>query len=64
MNQADSGIINTLLTQCGMIACPKDEVSDVVIMNTCSVREHAESRVLFLCGFDHRFGTVLISFVI
>ena len=46
MNTADSHIMETMLKESGMELCKKEETSDVIIMNTCSVREHAESRVI------------------
>lgn len=45
MNRADSGIMETLLDRCGMRKSKEERYADVIIMNTCSVREHAESRV-------------------
>lgn len=44
MNTADSHIMETMLKESGM-EVGKETSSDVIIMNTCSVREHAESRV-------------------
>lgn len=46
MNKADSNIMETLLKDSGMELSEKEEQADVIIMNTCSVREHAESRVI------------------
>ena len=45
MNTADSGIMETLLKENGMVVSKDEETADVIIMNTCSVREHAETRV-------------------
>ena len=45
MNKADSNIMETLLRESGMELSEKEEHADVIIMNTCSVREHAESRI-------------------
>lgn len=45
MNRADSEIMETLLHECGMVSAEREKDADVIIMNTCSVREHAESRV-------------------
>ena len=47
MNTADSGIMETLLKGNGMEVSSDEDSADVIIMNTCSVREHAESRVFF-----------------
>ena len=46
MNRADSNIMETLLKESGMNVSEKEDSADVIIMNTCSVREHAESRVI------------------
>ena len=46
MNKGDSNIMETLLKVSGMELSEKEEQADVIIMNTCSVREHAESRVI------------------
>ena len=46
MNRADSNIMETLLKESGMNVSEKENSADVIIMNTCSVREHAESRVI------------------
>lgn len=45
MNTADSGIMETLLRE-RMVVSKDEATADVIIMNTCSVREHAEMRVL------------------
>lgn len=45
MNEYDSRVALGLLKHEGFISAPSEEQADVVIMNTCSVREHAEERV-------------------
>ena len=44
-NEADSQTIRGLLSQCGYDIIQEAEGADVVIMNTCAIREHAEQRV-------------------
>lgn len=44
MNKNDSAIISHLLTSAGMEEVNVIEQADVVIVNTCSVRSHAEQR--------------------
>ncbi len=44
-NEADSERIRGFLTQSGYAICQEAEGSDVVVMNTCAIREHAEQRV-------------------
>ena len=44
-NEADSERIRGLLSQCGYAMTDSAEGADVVVMNTCAIREHAEQRV-------------------
>ncbi len=44
-NEADSEKLRGYLTQCGYGIISDAEGADVVIMNTCAIREHAEQRV-------------------
>ncbi|HIT33745.1 MAG TPA: tRNA (N6-isopentenyl adenosine(37)-C2)-methylthiotransferase MiaB [Candidatus Faecousia intestinigallinarum] len=44
-NEADSQTLRGLLIQCGYTMQQSAEGADVVIMNTCAIREHAEQRV-------------------
>ena len=44
-NDADSERLRGLLVQSGYSICEEAEGADVVIMNTCAIREHAEQRV-------------------
>jgi len=44
-NEADSERIRGLLAQCGYGFAQEAEGADVVVMNTCAIREHAEQRV-------------------
>ena len=44
-NEADSERIRGLLSECGYAITDTAEGSDVVVMNTCAIREHAEQRV-------------------
>lgn len=50
MNLRDSEVICGLLKQSGYRICDSDEDADIVIFNTCSVRQHAEDRVWSLIG--------------
>lgn len=45
MNKADSTAIRSLLIERGMRETDEKESTDVVIINTCVVREHAEERI-------------------
>ena len=44
-NEADSEKLRGYLVQCGYRMAGEAEGADVVIMNTCAIREHAEQRV-------------------
>ena len=44
-NEADSERIRGMLGQCGYRMTDNAEGADVVVMNTCAIREHAEQRV-------------------
>ena len=44
-NEADSERIRGLLSECGYAITDTAEGADVVVMNTCAIREHAEQRV-------------------
>jgi len=44
-NEADSEKIRGILSQSGYSITDKPEGADVVVMNTCAIREHAEQRV-------------------
>ncbi len=44
-NEADSEIIAGILEQMGFSAVDKPEDSDLIILNTCAIRENAENRI-------------------
>ena len=44
-NEADSERIRGMLAEAGYQICQEAEGADVVVMNTCAIREHAEQRV-------------------
>ena len=44
-NEADSERIRGMLQSCGYSIAAEAEGADVVVMNTCAIREHAEQRV-------------------
>lgn len=45
MNQADSAYVSTFLDKAGYQKTERTEEADIIIFNTCSVREHAEERL-------------------
>jgi len=50
MNVRDSEVICGLLTGAGFEVCASDREAEIIIFNTCSVRQHAEDRVWSLIG--------------
>src|SRR5439155_9214867 len=46
MNVADSDLIGSVLAGAGYAAAERAEDADVIVVNTCAVREKAEERVL------------------
>ncbi len=50
MNDADSEIIIGMLKEKGYVPTEKEESADVILFNTCSVRQHAEDRVFGKAG--------------
>tara|TARA_R110000868_G_scaffold410693_5_gene699876 strand:- start:60755 stop:62071 length:1317 start_codon:yes stop_codon:yes gene_type:complete len=45
MNFADSEIVNSILIEDGMKVASNAESADVILVNTCSIRENAETKV-------------------
>ena len=50
MNVADSETVIAVLRRAGYVTATGPESADVILLNTCAIREHAEERVL------HRLG--------
>ena len=50
MNTRDSEVLGGLLSRVGFSLIGNPEEADVVIFNTCSIRQHAEDRVFSLIG--------------
>src|SRR5260370_17648561 len=46
MNIADSQLVSAVLKRAGYAAAQRPELADVILLNTCAIREHAEERVL------------------
>ncbi len=55
MNFSDAELIETLLSEKGLARAMDSQSADILLINTCGVREHAEQRVLGLLGkLKHR----------
>ncbi len=50
MNKYDSGVMTGCLLRDGYVLAEREEDADVILLNTCSVREHAEKRVEGILG--------------
>jgi len=50
MNKRDSEIVRGLLEEQGYAFTDNEKDADVILFNTCSVREHAEHRVMSILG--------------
>ncbi len=46
MNIADSQLVAAVLRRAGFASAERPEDADVILLNTCAIREHAEERVL------------------
>src|ERR1700687_3699748 len=46
MNIADSELVSGVLRRAGYAPAVRLEDADVILLNTCAIREHAEERVL------------------
>ncbi len=50
MNKLDTALVTSSLKEAGFSLAESEKEADVVLINTCSVREHAEQRVLSHLG--------------
>jgi len=51
MNKLDTALVTSALKKAGFSLTDSEKGADVVLINTCSVREHAEQRVLSHLGY-------------
>ncbi len=65
MNVADSQLIGSILSRAGFAQTESAEEADVILLNTCAIREHAEQRVLgrlsVLAGLKRRRPSVRLG---
>jgi tRNA-2-methylthio-N6-dimethylallyladenosine synthase len=50
MNTADSELMHGILAESGYVATDRAEDADVILVNTCAIRDHAEQRVIGRVG--------------
>jgi tRNA-2-methylthio-N6-dimethylallyladenosine synthase len=55
MNHADSELMHGLLAEQGYVGVSSPEEADVILVNTCAIRDHAEQRVLGRVGQLQQF---------
>ncbi|MEC7848562.1 MAG: tRNA (N6-isopentenyl adenosine(37)-C2)-methylthiotransferase MiaB, partial [Candidatus Neomarinimicrobiota bacterium] len=55
MNVADSELVKGILNNEGFLAAATPDSADVLFVNTCAIREHAEEKVHSLLGNFYRF---------
>lgn len=55
MNVADGELMAGILAETGLSPVPAPERADVILVNTCAIREHAEQRVLGRLGQLQQF---------
>lgn len=53
MNVADSEVIASIMQMAGYAPCDTLEEADAVFMNTCSIRDNAEQKILNRLEFFH-----------
>lgn len=53
MNVADSEVIASILQMAGYSSCTSLEEADAVLLNTCSIRDNAEQKILNRLDFFH-----------
>ena len=65
MNLADSELMGGVLAQSGYTAAPNHDEADVILINTCAVRENAEERVFgrlsHLLQYKHERPEVILG---
>ncbi|MGH7545069.1 MAG: tRNA (N6-isopentenyl adenosine(37)-C2)-methylthiotransferase MiaB, partial [Gemmatimonadota bacterium] len=54
MNEADAELMTGILARGGYRSVDRPEEADVILLNTCAIREHAERRVLGRVSDLHR----------
>jgi len=55
MNVADSELVTAVLRRAGYTSAERPDDADVILLNTCAIREHAEERVLGRLSYLYRF---------
>ena len=60
MNVSDTELVESFLKELGHEAVEKPDEADILFVNTCSIREHAEDKVHSLLG---RYNLLKLSLI-
>ena len=64
MNVADSEVVASIMGTCGYSLCDDINDADAVFINTCSIRDNAEQKVLgrlqFMNSLRHKKGKLIV----
>ncbi len=52
MNVADTEVVASIMEMAGYSLCDDIEQADAVFLNTCSIRDNAEQKILGRCSFS------------
>ncbi len=67
MNVADSEVVASIMATCGYNLCDDINDADAVFLNTCSIRDNAEQKVLgrlqFMNSLRHKKGKLIIGVI-
>lgn len=64
MNVSDSELMHGILSEAGYSVADRPEDADVILVNTCAIRDHAEQRVLGRVGQLQQYRTARPGLVI
>ena len=56
MNVADSELVASIMKMAGYEVCDNENEADAIFLNTCSIREHAENKVINRLDILHAMG--------
>jgi len=51
MNVNDSEVVHSVLSQAGYVGASSSDDADVILLNTCAIRDHAESKIWQRLGY-------------
>ena len=57
MNVADSEVVASIMQMAGYSVCDSLDEADAVFMNTCSIRDNAEQKILNRLEFFHAMNS-------